>query len=257
MNEKTEQPQEYLERCLTEHLQFMKQSAESYDAGFDAEAKRLAVSIRVLLHDTEQSHSLLSQLNKKDLKFYDTAFDYDPNNILTHSGLTAISAVSGQFRYIPLLDNLHQKTIPRVDFDSWWNKVVFVDNKRQQLSRKQIVLTAADQDGGAHVDPKIDEKYANLARNNSLAWESSNRQPMGGPERAAIRQIAHEVLKSLIPDYENKPYLIRGQSIFSGMTATIMDSPPVHKSLPKGVKIGRNDPCPCGSGKKYKRCCGH
>jgi hypothetical protein len=21
------------------------------------------------------------------------------------------------------------------------------------------------------------------------------------------------------------------------------------------VKIGRNDPCPCGSGKKYKRCC--
>ena len=24
----------------------------------------------------------------------------------------------------------------------------------------------------------------------------------------------------------------------------------------KGPKIGRNDPCPCGSGKKYKYCCG-
>ena len=24
----------------------------------------------------------------------------------------------------------------------------------------------------------------------------------------------------------------------------------------KGEKIGRNDPCPCGSGKKYKHCCG-
>src|SRR5271157_4964758 len=23
-----------------------------------------------------------------------------------------------------------------------------------------------------------------------------------------------------------------------------------------GVKSGRNDPCPCGSGKKYKKCCG-
>jgi hypothetical protein len=23
----------------------------------------------------------------------------------------------------------------------------------------------------------------------------------------------------------------------------------------KTVKIGRNDPCPCGSGKKYKQCC--
>jgi len=24
----------------------------------------------------------------------------------------------------------------------------------------------------------------------------------------------------------------------------------------KGRKIGRNEPCPCGSGKKYKHCCG-
>ena len=24
----------------------------------------------------------------------------------------------------------------------------------------------------------------------------------------------------------------------------------------KPPKIGRNDPCPCGSGKKYKKCCG-
>ena len=24
----------------------------------------------------------------------------------------------------------------------------------------------------------------------------------------------------------------------------------------KGKKIGRNDPCPCGSGRKYKQCCG-
>ena len=29
------------------------------------------------------------------------------------------------------------------------------------------------------------------------------------------------------------------------------------KAQPKRVnKIGRNDPCPCGSGKKYKNCCG-
>ena len=28
------------------------------------------------------------------------------------------------------------------------------------------------------------------------------------------------------------------------------------KTVVKGQKIGRNDPCPCGSGKKYKKCCG-
>ena len=28
------------------------------------------------------------------------------------------------------------------------------------------------------------------------------------------------------------------------------------RPVKKGEKIGRNDPCPCGSGKKYKKCCG-
>ena len=28
------------------------------------------------------------------------------------------------------------------------------------------------------------------------------------------------------------------------------------KTIVKGKKIGRNEPCPCGSGKKYKQCCG-
>ncbi len=31
-------------------------------------------------------------------------------------------------------------------------------------------------------------------------------------------------------------------------------SAPVIKKT--GKKVGRNDPCPCGSGKKYKQCCG-
>ena len=27
------------------------------------------------------------------------------------------------------------------------------------------------------------------------------------------------------------------------------------KTIKKSKKVGRNDPCPCGSGKKYKKCC--
>jgi uncharacterized protein YecA (UPF0149 family) len=32
--------------------------------------------------------------------------------------------------------------------------------------------------------------------------------------------------------------------------------PPVDPIKSKGESVGRNDPCPCGSGKKYKKCCG-
>ncbi|MBN2535103.1 MAG: SEC-C domain-containing protein [Spirochaetales bacterium] len=28
------------------------------------------------------------------------------------------------------------------------------------------------------------------------------------------------------------------------------------KTFVAGKTVGRNDPCPCGSGKKYKKCCG-
>ena len=35
-----------------------------------------------------------------------------------------------------------------------------------------------------------------------------------------------------------------------------VDIEPVTTPLRAGPRIGRNEPCPCGSGKKYKRCCG-
>ena len=34
------------------------------------------------------------------------------------------------------------------------------------------------------------------------------------------------------------------------------DAQPVQQVVRGAAKIGRNDPCPCGSGKKYKKCCG-
>ena len=30
---------------------------------------------------------------------------------------------------------------------------------------------------------------------------------------------------------------------------------PAPRPAPRGPRVGRNDPCPCGSGRKYKRCC--
>jgi uncharacterized protein len=35
-----------------------------------------------------------------------------------------------------------------------------------------------------------------------------------------------------------------------------LENDPSRPSPPRHGKVGRNDPCPCGSGKKYKKCCG-
>ena len=43
----------------------------------------------------------------------------------------------------------------------------------------------------------------------------------------------------------------------SGRGGAGFHAPSVHDDPPAfGRKVGRNEPCPCGSGRKYKRCCG-
>ncbi|MCK4966110.1 SEC-C domain-containing protein [bacterium] len=45
---------------------------------------------------------------------------------------------------------------------------------------------------------------------------------------------------------------------FSSAAQQQASQPPTAKRKPVKVeqRVGRNDPCPCGSGKKYKKCCG-
>ena len=43
------------------------------------------------------------------------------------------------------------------------------------------------------------------------------------------------------------------QLVFSGGEATPAKKKPAKRT---DKKVGRNAPCPCGSGKKYKKCCG-
>jgi hypothetical protein len=245
---------EELEELLHEQLAFLENSAAAFDAGMDGEAKRLAVSLRVLLHDTNTSHSLLGQLGKKNVKFVDTALDFDPKNIVPYSGLVSVT-MSG---HVARLDDVPQSK--KVEFDAWWNAPVFSDTHGQTLSRKDLVLTAANQDGGAHVDPELDEVYAKLTRDNSMGrfvGKNGVLQPLEGPERAAIRQIAHEILKTYKAGYEKKPQR-EDEMILLGMSASLGPSPIASPSQSpvRPRKIGRNEPCFCGSGKKYKRCHG-
>ena len=75
-------------RQLREHVDFLKASAGAFDSGFEAEAKRLAVSLRVLLHDTSGSRALLGQLDVKNkLRFTETSEPMNPYSLGPTPGL--------------------------------------------------------------------------------------------------------------------------------------------------------------------------
>jgi preprotein translocase subunit SecA len=49
--------------------------------------------------------------------------------------------------------------------------------------------------------------------------------------------------------------------VFEGLRPAFAVSEPekdeeLESEAAQKAKVGRNDPCPCGSGKKYKKCCG-
>jgi hypothetical protein len=200
---------EELANHLREQIDFMIASAIQFDNGFEGEAKRLAIAIRILVHDTSRCSALLTQLNKMNILFYDSASVFNPRNLATSNCLTVMRATPGEKKgltgdYIAPLDNLSatRSKDRKVSFDRWWRRnTIYKDNLENTFTRKDLVLTVADKEGGAHVDPKLDQAYANLAKFNSLGWkvyvQGKERDFANSPVLPSIRQIAHEVLKTL------------------------------------------------------------
>jgi preprotein translocase subunit SecA len=63
------------------------------------------------------------------------------------------------------------------------------------------------------------------------------------------KEVTMYLLKSEIRQNIERKQVIKGEAV--------TDRNKIKKAAPKVVnKIGRNEPCPCGSGKKYKQCCG-
>ena len=71
-----------------------------------------------------------------------------------------------------------------------------------------------------------------------------------------IAAIQEETVRRLYSVRVKKDEEIKRERVASGMTENVGGDGTVKKQPRKVKKIGRNDPCPCGSGKKYKQCCG-
>lgn len=238
---------EQLKKYLAEQLDFLELSCKSFDNGFIHEAKRLATTLRVLVHDTKSSKSLLSQLQiKNNLGFIDTCLDLNPKNLLPHNGILLTFLTDSGANYVAPLDSGVLGMRHSKGFDTWWNKIVFAENIHKGYSRKDLVLQLANKEGGAHVDPKLDKKFNELHNGvyfNTVFVKDSTEEPIPDAPAYAVRQIAFELLKSI--ELNNTPNNLP-------TTLEFISKP---KPIVQDKKVGRNELCPCGSGKKYKYCC--
>lgn len=208
---------------LVEHLRrqirFLMRSAAAFDDGDEAEAQRLAIALRMLLHDTRAGPSLFGQLRLLGLlEFIDTARAVEPENMMATSGLVQVqfSTSPPGGRYVAALGDLPPDTLGRRSaFGSWWNRGVTKPRNGVEYSRADMVLAVANREGGAHVDPLRDPIYQALVVEDGLGWrhtavadhvgliwsqvdDTVSGEPMeGDPLLAAVRQVAYEVTETV------------------------------------------------------------
>jgi len=195
---------EQLKEAFVEQIRLLEDSARSFDDGKFREAKRIALALRILLHDTNIQKSLLGQLGvKKHIPFLNTSHGYSEKNLVASMCLLSINmsntAEGETAKYLPIFEPDRQKL--HIAFDKWWDDII-IDDKKNVFSRGKLVLFVANQDGGAHVDAGLGESYYNLKYNNSLGWEFVNSRgevnPLDNePALMSIRQICYEFLYSI------------------------------------------------------------
>lgn len=154
-------------------------------------------------------------------------------------------------RFYPEMRRMERQVLLTIVDEAWKNHLLAMDHLRSSVQLK----------GYAQLDPKVEYKREGMRLFETM-WESIGERstdlifrmesfnedfvkstwvdaradkPVSGPPAVTPEASAHQQAaeQNSRGDTEVKPEPIRH----------------------RGPKVGRNDPCPCGSGKKYKSCC--
>lgn len=179
---------------LRRQLLFIQNSADRFDRGDKEEAIRIATSIRVLLHDTAASTSLLTHLSAKSIKLLSSAGDGYIQS-LNPDFFDAFTQVSNG-KPAPCLGDSPPGYYVQIPIDQWWTQPVYIVPS-YRIQRRHIVLAAANKDGGAHVDAALTPEYEALMQMYAIRFDDTNRPPLPVPIHLfGMRQMAYELLQS-------------------------------------------------------------
>ena len=181
-------------------------------SGFRDESIRIAVVLRVLFHNTKHSTSLITHLGAQNIKLASTCHDIFANI----PGMKSISdmkkydvlfrgmgvvKIGGRIpEFVPKLDSSGIES--HLNINQWLEQIVWVINRDQILKRKTIILSAANKDGGAHVDDKLTPEYESLSADGAAGVFYGKisgqkfRQEITDAHYVSLRQMAFEVLNS-------------------------------------------------------------
>ncbi len=238
----------------------------------EATASDIEVERRAdLLSAAERAHTLLPERATVMVDFA-TGEAAAPSDSPTGSAEVAAWIAAEADR--ELLDRLHERwlaacnrTLPALPADYWraWRPGLLIERSAAFPEDRWDVVA----DGGARY--RVEEAYCpdpDCPCGSVQVWfEREDYDGPGDPPRAALRID----LPSLEPvdvqthgltETDVRRFWARlrarspdlRQALFERGSRMKTFRPPVFRSVAR-AKVGRNDPCPCGSGRKFKKCC--
>jgi len=149
----------------------------------------------------------------------------------------------------------HYNDVARTLFErpQHYAPIFAVDRRRKEVLWKLWIEGFA---AAVTLKPAAWQLFMTADRDTAKAWtglmmlaEVSRRDPRFSPSQIdAISRSAHEHIAGWVTSLN--AWRLDTQAPTPGLAENAIFAP-----TPAG-KVGRNDPCPCGSGKKYKKCCG-
>lgn len=145
-----------------------------------------------------------------------------------------------------------------------WNKVrARYDEKESRIPAEQmrefervIVLRAVDMKWMEHIDAMEQLRQGIHLRAYGQIDPLREYQMEGYAMFEAMiasieEEVARYIMKAEIENNLERQEVAKGEAVHPKEGEEVKRKP-----VKKAVEVGRNDPCPCGSGKKYKHCCG-
>ena len=139
--------------------------------------------------------------------------------------------------------NINEKSIYLESFNEI-KKQNFEENKDiYEKILRQVSLTILDRNWHNHI-----QELTNIRMSVSLSG-------YGGKDPVnEFRKASFAAFNSLVYEIQKQMVLVLNNMNITNQSSKKNEDEKLKDSVPK--KIGRNDPCPCGSGKKYKQCHG-
>jgi SEC-C motif-containing protein len=143
----------------------------------------------------------------------------------------------------------------------------FIDGTKRPATAEDLMRSRYSAFATHNVDYILDthdpDRVSEIDRKNTEAWAKDSEwlgfelvsSDKGGVDDDAgvIEFVAKYKVKGLAIDHRERAIFRKHNGRWYFVDGQMIGGPPVRRTEPR---IGRNDPCTCGSGKKYKKCHG-